>query len=113
GFPALKQVADHYSNDDRVAVLAVQTVFEGFGVNTQESVRELQLRYSLPIKMGHDPGDSGGDHLPTTMRRYRAGGTPWVVIIDPARLVIYNDFHIDPDKFIAFLDEQLVAAARS
>ena len=113
GFPALKQVADRYANDDRVAVLAVQTVFEGFGSNTQESVRELQMRYQLPIKMGHDPGDPGGDHLPATMRRYRSGGTPWVVIIDPAGFVVFNDFHVDPDKLIAFLDAQLAEASRS
>lgn len=107
GFPALKKVADAFVDDDRVKVLGVQTVFEGFGANTQASVRKLQKRYELPIKMGHDAGDPNGNHLPKTMRSYRTGGTPWVVIINPSGTVIYNDFHIDVDKFIPLLKTEL------
>ncbi|MFQ6021865.1 MAG: peroxiredoxin family protein [Acidiferrobacterales bacterium] len=107
GFPALKRVADSFYDDDRVAVVGVQTVFEGFSVNTQASVRKLQLRYQLPITMGHDPGDPDGDHRPLTMRRYRTGGTPWVIIIDPSGRVIFNDFHVDAGKFIKYLHSQL------
>ncbi len=113
GFPALKRIADRYADDPRVAVLAVQTVFEGFTVNTRASVRKLQLRYSLPIRMGHDAGDPEADHLPLTMRQYRSGGTPWVVIIDPTGVVVYNDFHVDPDRFIAFLDAELAKPSSS
>ena len=87
--------------------VAVQTVFEGFTVNTEEKVREIQLQYELPIVMGHDPGDPNGDHRPATMRSYRTGGTPWVVIINPERQFVYNDFHIDADKFIEYLRGQL------
>ena len=103
GFPALKKVADEFHDDDRVEVLAVQTVVEGFDSNTRESVRKLQLRYELPIKMGHDPGDPEMDTHPRTMRDYRTGGTPWVVIIDPSGAVVFNHFYIDPDKFIPYL----------
>ena len=103
GFPALKKVADEFHGDDRVEVLAIQTVFEGFGSNTRESVRKLQLRYQLPIMMGHDPGDPEVDPHPRTMREYRTGGTPWVVIVDPSGTVVFNHFHIDPDKFIPYL----------
>ncbi|MCU7885507.1 MAG: redoxin domain-containing protein [Candidatus Thiodiazotropha sp. (ex Lucinoma annulata)] len=107
GFPALKKVADAFHQENRVEVLAVQTVFEGFASNTKESIRELQIRYQLPIMMGHDPGDPAGDHHPRTMRDYRTGGTPWVVIISPEGQVIYNDFHIDAEKFISYLEKQL------
>ncbi len=107
GFPALKKVADAFHGNDRVKVLAVQTVFEGFGMNSQASVRELQLRYELPIMMGHDPGNPAGDHHPKTMQDYRTGGTPWVIVIAPNGHVVYNQFHIDADKFISFLQKQL------
>lgn len=106
GFPALKKVADRFEDDTRFTAVGVQTVFEGFGINTQDKVREIQLQYQLPITMGHDAGDPQGDHQPRTMRRYRSGGTPWVVIIDPEGRVVFNDFHIDPERFIAFLDTQ-------
>jgi thiol-disulfide isomerase/thioredoxin len=107
GFPTLKKVADAFDGDDRVSVAAVQTVFEGFSNNTQEAVRELQLRYELPIPMGHDPGTPEREGLPSTMVRYRTGGTPWVIIIEPGGTVAFNNFHIDGDKFIALLKEQL------
>ena len=106
GFPTLKQVADAFYGDDRVAVVGVQTVFEGFSTNTQAAVRELQLRYELPISMGHDPGDPQGDHRPSTMRDYRTGGTPWMIVIDPSGTVVYNSFGIDADKFIAHIKSQ-------
>lgn len=107
GFPTLKKVADAFDGDDRVAVAAIQTVFEGFGSNTREAVRELQLRYELPIPMGHDPGSSDGESLPSTMLSYRTGGTPWVIIIEPGGTVAYNNYHIDGDRFIELLKEQL------
>ena len=88
-------------------MVGIQTVFEGFSINTRAAVRELQLRYQLPITMSHDPGDPKGDHRPSTMRNYRTGGTPWVAVIAPSGMVIYNDFHIDADKFIAYLEAQL------
>jgi len=107
GFPTLKKVADAFDGDNRVSVAAVQTVFEGFSSNTRESVRELQLRYALPIPMGHDPGTPEREGLPSTMLAYRTGGTPWVIVIEPGGTVAYNNYHIDGDRFIALLKEQL------
>jgi thiol-disulfide isomerase/thioredoxin len=107
GFPALKKVADAFQNENRVEVLVIQTVFEGFSSNTQDRVRELQLRYELPIMMGHDAGDPKSNPHPRTMQDYRTGGTPWVVIINPEGEVIYNHFHINPDRFITQLKQTL------
>ena len=39
-------------------------------------VREMQLRYDLPITIGHDAGDPDVNHLLRMMRNYRSGGTP-------------------------------------
>lgn len=107
GFPTLKKVADAFDGDERVSVAAVQTVFEGFSSNTREAVRELQLRYELPIPMGHDPGTPEHEGLPYTMLSYRTGGTPWAIVIEPGGTVAYNNYHIDGDKFIELLKEQL------
>jgi len=107
GFPTLKKVADAFDGDDRVSVAAVQTVFEGFANNTRTAVRELQLRYELAIPMGHDPGSADGARLPSTMMNYRTGGTPWTIVIEPGGIVAYNDYHIDGDRFIELLGEQL------
>lgn len=107
GLPTLKKVTDAFAKHEGVALLGLQTVFEGFTSNTADKVRETQLRYELPIKMGHEAGDPDGEHIPPTMRRYRTGGTPWMVVIDPAGEVVFNDFRLDAERFIDFLNEKL------
>lgn len=108
GFPTLKKVADAFEGEDRVLILGVQTVFEGFGVNTRDRVRKIQLRYELPILMGHDAGDPDGDHRPRTMRDYRTGGTPWIIVVAPDGTVVFNDYHMSAERFIDYLRAQLV-----
>jgi len=107
GFPALQKVHKAFGDNGKVAILAIQTVFEGFAFNTKGRLRDMQERYDLPILMGHDAGEFIGNSHPRTMQTYRSGGTPWVVIINPAGNVIYNDFHIDADRFIAYLTKRL------
>jgi hypothetical protein len=104
GFPALKRISDALSDHPNIAFAGIQTVFEGHYTNTVDKVREIQLRYDLRISMGHDPGLEGG--RPQTMVDYRTGGTPWMILINPQRQVIFNDFGIDVDKAIAFLVAQ-------
>ena len=70
-------------------------------------MRELQLRYELPIPMGHDPGTRDGERLPATMLDYRTGGTPWTIVIEPGGTVAYNDFRIQGDRFIELLKGEL------
>jgi len=113
GFPALASVSEAFAGDERVAFIALQTVFEGFDVNTRDKLRGIQDRYSLRMKMGHDagPGRAVGEHGggSSTMRRYRTGGTPWVVLIDPAGRVVYNGFNPDPGRVTGYLRGQLTA----
>jgi hypothetical protein len=73
----------------------VQTVFEGFGVNSEDKLRKNQLKHGLKIPMAHAAGNPQSHSVPEIMRKYRSGGTPWVVIIDPNGRVVFNDFHID------------------
>ena len=104
GFPALKQISDALIDNPKVAFAGIQTVFEGRYTNSVDKVRKIQLRYDLQMSMGHDPGLEGGH--PLTMVDYRTGGTPWMILINPERQVVYNDFSIDVDKVIAFLARQ-------
>ncbi len=101
GFPSLQRISAAFQNDPRVAIAGIQTVFEGFSSNSEDAVRKLQLRYNLRIPMGHDAGSPNGDYLPGTMRRYRTGGTPWIIIIDREGIVVFNDFHVKPEAVIA------------
>lgn len=103
GFPTLKKITDAFANEPLLAIAGIQTTFEGHDVNTGDKVREMQLRYELSIPMGHDPGMRNADGYPNTMRAYRTGGTPWQVLINPEGQVVFEGFHVDPDKAIEFL----------
>lgn len=107
GFPTLKAFSDAFHDHPQVAIAGIQTVFEGYSSNTQDAVRELQLRYELPITMGHDPGVEATHQRPQTMTKYRTGGTPWLILIAPDGRVAFNGFHVDTDKLIAVVKERL------
>lgn len=107
GFPTLQKFVKAFHDHPQVTAIAVQTVFEGFETNSQSAVRELQLRYDLPITMGHDAGTALTDHHPLSMINYRTGGTPWLVLVAPNGQVVYNDFHVDPDSLIEFVNQQV------
>jgi len=92
-----------YKDNDQVEFLAVQTVFEGYRINTLEKLRKNQIKYELEIPMAHAAGNPQTHDIPDIMRKYRSGGTPWAVIIDPGGRVVYNQFHIEvalADKLI-------------
>ena len=107
GFPTLQKIVNEFSGEERFVPVAVQTVFEGFAVNTPDRVREMQLRYELPIYMGHDTGSNKSGGHPNTMVAYRTGGTPWQVLIDPGGTVVFNGFHVDADNLIAYVHQSL------
>ncbi len=104
GLPTLKKMSDALRGNPNIVFACIQTVFEGYSINTREKVRETQLEYDLHLPMGHDPGSEG--RRPATMVNYRTGGTPWMILINPERKVVYNDFSINADKAIEFLIEE-------
>ena len=104
GLPAAKKVSEAMAGNDQIVFAGIQTTFEGHGFNTVEKVRDIQLQYDLKMPMGHDPGENNGGR-PKTMLSYRTGGTPWMILISPDRQVVYNDFGINADSAIEFLQK--------
>ena len=100
GFPTLQRLVDAFRGSRFVRFAAVQTVFEEYERNTAELGFADQQRYALTIPFGHDAGPDG--RFSTLMQRYRSGGTPWFIVIDPQGVVIFNHFHIDADRLIEF-----------
>lgn len=91
----------HYEGDSEVAFVAVQTTFEGYGINTFEKAKSTMARYDLSIPTGQSGDETTRSRL---MQAYRTGGTPWTIIIDKSGVVRYNDFFIDPKRAIAIID---------
>lgn len=102
GFPGLLAAQEMFRGSDDVAFVAVQTVFEGFEVNTADKAQQMAHRYGLVIPVGHDPGP--GNSGSVLMRSYRTGGTPWTVIIGKKGDVYFNDFHAPPGPTCQLID---------
>ena len=69
---------------DRVAVLALHTVFEHHAANRRETLETFAHEYRLDIPIGIDAPDPFGGPLPRTMAAYAMEGTPTVLLIDRA-----------------------------
>jgi len=110
GFPNLQKLKAAFPDDETIVAAVVKTTFEGHSINNAHALRKNQLKYGLTLPFGHDPGNTDlprtdPGHFPTTMVRYRTGGTPWVTLIDPNGVVAFDGFHIDIDQLISYLKE--------
>ncbi len=114
GFPTLRRVHERFEGRDEVAFVAIQTVFEGFHSNTADNGRDDLRDYGLDIPFGQAAGsasESGHGATPDFMRRYRTGGTPWTILIDPEGVVRFNGFSITPEQAIAAIERLLPAGS--
>ena len=102
GLPDLKKMVDALKDNDNIAFLAIQTVFEGFESNTYEKMVDTQKQYKLEIPFGHDAGDDDKSRS-KIMANYKTGGTPWFIFIDKHDNVVFSGFHLNPDAAIEFL----------
>ncbi len=102
GLPDLQKMVEGIKDNENIAFIAIQTVFEGHDSNTYEKMIETQKRYELNIPFGHDAGDDGNSHS-NIMKNYKTGGTPWFIFIDRNDNVVFSDFHLNVDAAIEFL----------
>lgn len=98
----MQEIASVYADDPEVAVVTIQTTFEGFGVNSGQVLNEIAEKYDLTIPIGH----SGWQGKPSPlMFEYQARGTPWVVIIDKFGMIRFSDFFLKPAKSRNMIEE--------
>lgn len=102
GLPNLQKMVSALEGNDKVAFLAIQTVFEGPDENTFEKMLETQKKYELKIPFGHDAGIDVKTRS-TIMTNYKTGGTPWFILIDQHNNVVFSDFHLNVDATIEVL----------
>lgn len=105
GLPSLQKMTEALKGNDKVAFVAIQTVFEGKNANTFEKLKETQKKYALAIPFGQDNGNKNTNGISSIMYNYRTGGTPWFIFIDENDNVIFNDFHLNTDAAIKFLSQ--------
>jgi len=100
GFPTLQKLVDNLQ-DKEFGFAVIHTAFDDDPRNSQDKVRETQIKYDLKIPFGHDP--KIGENYPTFMQDYRTRGTPFFVVIDPNGDIAFGDFSLDADKLIQAL----------
>ena len=107
GLPTLKKLSSHFKSETGIKFLSIQTVFEGHQTNSIEKVPATMAKYGLMVPAGHDPGSKHSSGVPDTMRVYKTGGTPWVIIINKRGRVVFNGFNVDPEKAVPALQRLL------
>jgi len=103
GLPTLKNMTDALKENNKVVFFALQTVIEGAESNTFDKLTETQDKYELNIPFGHDIGNDKTFKRSSTMFNYKTGGTPWFIFIYQNNKVIFNDYHLNTDKAITYL----------
>ncbi len=102
GLPKMKAVRDHYAGSDKVAFATIQTVFEGFDTNTPKAGLALLKTNGLDdIPYGYTKTNT----IAGIMKSYKAGGTPWTVIIDQNGIVEFSDFFAQKEQSIELIDQ--------
>jgi hypothetical protein len=97
----LQEIISNYIDDPHVAIVTIQTTFEGFGVNNAEVLHDVASDYSLSIPVGHN----GWQGKPSPLLfDYKARGTPWVVIIDKSGMIRFNNFYLKPEKAMQLIE---------
>jgi len=99
GLPGVKAASSQYGIEGQIA----PELKVNYWIDKNGQPTDFKLRYDLKVPMGHDPG--GEDGYPATMADYRTGGTPWMILINPQREVVFNDFGINVEKAIDYLDK--------
>jgi len=97
GFPAMKKLVDNLS-DFGFGFAVVHTAFDDDPRNSQDRIREMQLKYDIKAPFGHDP--KIGNQYPSFMMDYKTRGTPYFVVIDESGTIAFSDFSLDADRLI-------------
>lgn len=109
GLPALEEVASHFRDDERVAVVALQPVTGARSRGTlQKSPERLtsQIDPAVPVGLCHSVKGP-----PAIVNDYQIAATPWTVIIDPNGIVQFSNVTVRPEEIIRRIKEQLPTKA--
>jgi peroxiredoxin len=89
GLPLAQQIHDTFPAAD-VAVIGLHTVFEHHAAMTPVSLAAFIHEYRITFPVGVDvPGETA---LPKTMERYSLRGTPSLLVIDRAGVLVAHYF---------------------
>ena len=80
--PLFHRWEEKYGARDDVLIISIHSVFEGHSFQSANRLHGFVADKEIDHPVGIDDYADSSDRTPITMRRYRTGGTPQVVIID-------------------------------
>ncbi len=98
----MQEIVSSYVDDPEVAVVAIQTTFEGFSINSAQVLHEVAAKYDLSIPIGHNGWAGKPSPL---MYKYKTRGTPWIVIIDKSGMIRFSNFFLKPNESRKIIEE--------
>lgn len=106
--PLLQRWRALYGDREDIAIILVHSVFEGHDYQSPERLREFIRENDILQPVGIDAYDDVDELVPVTMRRYEAGGTPHLVIVDRDGMVRFTHFGVfAPEPIEGFIERLL------
>jgi thiol-disulfide isomerase/thioredoxin len=106
--PLLQRWHALYGDREDVVIAFVHSVFEGHDHQTSERLRVFIGENGIVHPVAIDSYDDDDEQVPVTMRRYEAGGTPHLVIVDKDGMVRFTHFGLfTPEPIEGFIERLL------
>ncbi|MDF1814157.1 MAG: hypothetical protein P1V20_18270 [Verrucomicrobiales bacterium] len=106
-FPRLQELVKHYSGNDKVKFLAVQTAFSSLLDNTAQQLKPTADKFGLKIPFGHYTYTASYPGMGGLRGTYKSPHVPWFVVIGPDGEVKYNGTQISVEMSIVNIDEMI------
>lgn len=106
-FPRLQELVKHYSGNDKVQFVAIQTAFSSLLDNTAAALQPTADKFSLKIPFGHYTYTASFPGMGGLRGTYKSPHVPWFVVVGPDGEVKYNGTQIDVKMSITNIDEMI------
>ena len=106
--PLFEKWQEKYAGRDDLLMVSIHTVFEGHASQSPERLKGFVRENGMNHPVGIDAYARKSDDVPITMRRYRTGGTPNVVIVDKQGRIRFRHLgSFEPGPVEALIDTLL------
>jgi hypothetical protein len=106
-FPRLKELVDHYSGNDKVKFLAIQTAFSNLLDNTAQQLKPKAEKFGLKIPFGHYTYTASYPGMGGLRGTYKSPHVPWFVVVGTDGEVKFNGTQISVEMSIENIDEMI------
>lgn len=106
--PLFKRWNELYGDNPQVEIVSIHSVFEGHSFQTRERLESFIEEKGIRHAVGIDSYSSATAKVPISMQRFKAEGTPHVIIIDKQGQIQFSHFgRFNPGPVEGFIERLL------